>query len=88
MNSAFETLRQILPMATFVLAAGATAFMFAWTRRLRSQSLGDEWAAAWADVTKRAREENVPFTAEDSVRDVEDRITRTLALRLRAASRV
>lgn len=87
MSAVFGTLREILPMAVFVLAAGATAFMFAWSRRLRNQSLGDEWAAAWADVTKRAREENVPFTAEDSVRDIEDRITRTRALRLRSAGR-
>lgn len=87
MSDVNRALTEVLPTLSIPMAAAAIVFMLLWTQQLRRRSLQDEWSAAWADVTERARQEGVPFTTEDSVIDIENRIKRTRELRIRAESR-
>lgn len=50
--------------------------VFGACRRALHQRAIDRWIALWLDAAERANKEGVPFTEEDSIADINDRINR------------
>lgn len=82
-----DQLAWMVNLALVVGALAVLAMLLVWLWRIGRRMQAKALDAAWADVTERARDERVPITAEDSIKDIEERIRSTREKRLRKGLR-
>lgn len=69
-----DGLSGFLNVAPWIAGLAILVLVLGWFHRSQKDRLEREWLVSWNEVTELARQERVPFTAEDTIAAIRDRI--------------